>query len=158
MTIYFDDGFDMNSNMTRLMERAATACIKGEGIENLDPERCAVSVSFAMKDEIQNMNKRYRGIDKVTDVLSFPQFNDLTEVPSEGEILLGDVMLCIEVAMEQAKEYGHSQERELLYLFTHSILHLLGYDHMNDEEKANMRIREEEVMREIGLPEPNREV
>ena len=158
MTIYFDDGFDMNSSMTKLMENAVTACIKREGIEKLDPERCAVSVSFAMKDEIKSMNKRYRGIDKVTDVLSFPQFADLNEVPEEGEILLGDVMLCIEVAMEQAREYGHSQERELLYLFTHSILHLLGYDHMDDEEKAVMRKKEEEVMEEIGLPEPKREV
>ena len=153
MTIYFDDGFDMNSSMTRLMEAAATECIKAEGIENLDPERCAVSVAFAMKNEIQSMNKRYRGIDKVTDVLSFPQFNDLSEVPEEGEILLGDVMLCVEVAMEQAREYGHSQERELLYLFTHSILHLLGYDHMNEEEKEEMRAREEAVMNAIGLPQ-----
>ena len=154
MTIYFDDGFDMNSSMTRLMELAASECIKAEGIDTLDPERCAVSVSFAMKNEIQSMNKRYRGVDKVTDVLSFPQFDDVSKVPAEGEILLGDVILCIEVAMEQAKEFGHSQERELLYLFTHSILHLLGYDHMNDEEKSAMRVREEEVMRAIGLPEP----
>lgn len=154
MTIYFDDGFDMNSSMTRLMELAASECIKAEGIDALDPERCAVSVSFAMKNEIQSMNKRYRGVDKVTDVLSFPQFDDVSKVPAEGEILLGDVILCIEVAMEQAKEFGHSQERELLYLFTHSILHLLGYDHMNDEEKSAMRVREEEVMRAIGLPEP----
>ncbi len=153
MTIYFDDGFDMNSSMTGLMEAAATECIKGEGLEPLDPERCAVSVAFAMKDEIQKMNKRYRGIDKVTDVLSFPQFSDLNDVPEEGEILLGDVMLCVEVAMEQAREYGHSQERELLYLFTHSILHLLGYDHMTEEEKEIMRNREEAVMNAIGLPQ-----
>ena len=156
MTIYFDDGFDMNSSMTRLMEQAAAECIRGEGIEKLDPERCAVSVSFAMKDEIQSMNKRYRGIDQVTDVLSFPQYSNLSEVPEEGEILLGDVMLCIEVALEQAQEYGHSQERELLYLFTHSILHLLGYDHIDEEDKKTMRTREEEVMRAIGLPEPER--
>lgn len=154
MTIFFEDGFDMNSSMMKLMELAATECIKAEDNPKLDPERCSVSVSFAMKDEIQAMNKRYRGIDKVTDVLSFPQFEDLNEVPAEGEILLGDVMICVEVAVEQAREYGHSQERELLYLFTHSILHLLGYDHMDDEEKAEMRAREEEIMRIIGLPEP----
>ena len=151
MTIYFDDGFDMNSSMTGLMEQAAAQCIKEENVEGLDPDRCSVSVSFAMKDEIQKLNKAYRGIDKVTDVLSFPQYGSLDEIPKEGDLLLGDVVICVEVALEQAREYGHSQERELLYLFTHSILHLLGYDHMNEEEKAAMREREEKVMEAIGL-------
>ena len=158
MTIFFEDGFDMNSSMTKLMERAAEECIKLEENELLDPERCSVSVSFAMKNEIQNLNRAYRGVDSPTDVLSFPQFNNLEELPKEGDILLGDVVLCIEIAMEQAKEYGHSQERELMYLFTHSILHLLGYDHMNEEEKEEMRIREEKVMNAIGLPRVNMEV
>ena len=164
MTIYFDDGFDMNSSMTRLMEKAASKCIElerenslleDEGREEiarvLDPERCTVSVSFAMKDEIKRLNNNYRGIDSVTDVLSFPQFNSVEEIPEQGDILLGDVVICLEVALEQSKEYGHSQERELLYLFTHSILHLLGYDHMEDGDKSKMRKREEEVMEAIGL-------
>ena len=156
MTIFFEDGFDMNSSMTKLLEMAATECIKLEQVEGLDADRCAVSVSFAMKNEIQRLNKTYRGIDSPTDVLSFPQYEDLNEIPKEGDILLGDVVICVEVAMEQAKEYGHSQERELLYLFTHSILHLLGYDHMDEEEKKEMRRREETVMEAIGLPEPER--
>ena len=156
MTIFFEDGFDMNSSMTKLLEMAATECIKLEQVEGLDADRCAVSVSFAMKNETQRLNKTYRGIDSPTDVLSFPQYEDLNEIPKEGDILLGDVVICVEVAMEQAKEYGHSQERELLYLFTHSILHLLGYDHMDEEEKKEMRRREETVMEAIGLPEPER--
>lgn len=156
MTIFFEDGFDMNSSMTRLLEMAATECINLEQVEGLDPDRCSVSVSFAMKNEIQRLNKTYRGIDSPTDVLSFPQYEDLSEIPEEGDILLGDVVICVEVAMEQAKEYGHSQERELLYLFTHSILHLLGYDHMDEDEKKEMRKREETVMEAIGLPEPER--
>ena len=156
MTIFFEDGFDMNSSMTKLMEMAASECIKLEEVEGLDTDRCSVSVSFAMKNEIQRLNKTYRGIDSPTDVLSFPQYNDLNEIPEEGDILLGDVVICVEVAMEQAKEYGHSQERELLYLFTHSILHLLGYDHMDEEEKKVMRAKEEAVMEAIGLPEPER--
>ena len=156
MTIFFEDGFDMNSSMTRLLEMAATECINLEQVEGLDPDRCSVSVSFAMKNEIQRLNKTYRGIDSPTDVLSFPQYEDLSEIPDEGDILLGDVVICVEVAMEQAKEYGHSQERELLYLFTHSILHLLGYDHMDEDEKKEMRRREETVMEAIGLPEPER--
>ena len=156
MTIFFSDGFDLNSSMTGLMERAAAECIRQEMGDKIDTDRCSVSVSFAMKDEIQELNKNYRGVDKVTDVLSFPQYQSLEELPQEGDILLGDVVLCIEVAMEQAKEYGHSQERELIYLFTHSILHLLGYDHMNDDEKKVMREKEEKVMTALGLDEPNR--
>ena len=156
MTIFFEDGFDMNSSMTKLMELAAAKCILAEENEKLDPERCSVSVSFAMKNEIQRLNKGYRGVDAPTDVLSFPQFSSLDEIPAEGDILLGDVVICVEVALEQAKEYGHSQERELLYLFTHSILHLLGYDHMNEEEKKVMRKREEQIMSELGMPEPER--
>lgn len=157
MTIFFEDGFDMNSGMTGLMERAAAACIDLEDNPKLDPKRCSVSVSFAMKKEIQQLNKAYRGVDSPTDVLSFPQYNNLEELPEEGDLLLGDVVICIEIALEQAKEYGHSQERELLYLFTHSILHLLGYDHMNEEDKKIMREKEEKVMAELGLPEPKRD-
>lgn len=151
MTIFFDDGFDMNSNMTALMEKAAAECLKLEGFSEDEIERSSVSVSFAMKDEIQALNKNYRNVDAPTDVLSFPQFESKEELPGEGSILLGDVVLCLEIALEQAREYGHSQERELLYLFTHSILHLLGFDHMNDEEKAVMREKEEQVMTALGL-------
>lgn len=156
MTIFFEDGFDMNSSMTGLMEQAASKCIELENRPNLDPDRCSVSVSFAMKEEIRQLNKAYRGVDSPTDVLSFPQFNSWEELPEEGDILLGDVVICVEIALEQAREYGHSQERELLYLFTHSILHLLGYDHMKDDEKKIMREKEEQVMAELGLPEPER--
>ncbi len=71
----------------------------------------------------------------MTDVLSFPQFDDLNEIPEFGEICLGDVVICKDRALEQAEEFGHSFEREIIYLFTHSILHLLGYDHMEEDEK-----------------------
>ena len=93
----------------------------------------------------------YRGIDNDTDVLSFPQFEDMSMLPEEGEICLGDVVICPEKACLQAEEYGHSQMREMVYLFVHSILHLLGYDHMEADEKAVMRQKEEEAMKEIDL-------
>ena len=152
MTIFFDDGFDMNSHMTGLMEQAGSECMRLTGYTEDQIERSSVSVSFAMKDEIQVLNKNYRNVDKPTDVLSFPQFESKDDLPEEGSILLGDVVLCLEIALEQAEEYGHSQERELIYLFTHSILHLLGYDHMEEGEKAEMREKEEQVMTAIGLP------
>ena len=111
-----------------------------------------ISVTFVDLDEIHELNKQYRGVDKPTDVLSFPQFDDLEEeIPEVCEICLGDVVICEQKAREQAEEFGHSFERELVYLFTHSVLHLLGYDHMEDDEKKAMREREEEIMKQIGL-------
>ena len=104
------------------------------------------------REEIKTLNNDFRGIDKVTDVLSFPQFEFAEDIPEGGTVLLGDVVICIEKAEEQAKEFGHSKEREILYLFTHSILHLLGYDHMQDDEKNIMRTLEEEIMETIGVP------
>ena len=118
----------------------------------IDKKRCEISVTFVDLDEIHELNKQYRGVDKPTDVLSFPQFDDLEEeIPEVCEICLGDVVICEQKAREQAEEFGHSFERELVYLFTHSVLHLLGYDHMEDDEKKAMREREEEIMKQIGL-------
>ena len=80
------------------------------------------------------------------------QFYDLEEeIPEVGEICLGDVVICKDKAAEQAEEFGHSFEREIIYLFVHSVLHLLGYDHMEEDEKACMRAREEEIMEHLGV-------
>lgn len=130
------------------MEQGAAFCVKQEGI---DPDRVEVSLSFVEGEEIQELNKMYRGVDKVTDVLSFPQYDDLNDLPEEGEIPIGDVVICTQQALAQAEEYGHSPQREIVYLFIHSICHLLGYDHMEEEGKAEMRAREEEAMAAIGL-------
>ena len=107
-----------------------------------------VSVSIVDGEEIKELNKYYRNIDKETDVLSFP----MDEEGFEDEVvILGDVVLCIDKAKQQAIEFGHSTDREICYLTVHSILHLLGYDHMNDEEKKEMRFHEEEVMKNLYL-------
>ena len=138
MEIYFDDERgDLDEKTEKYMRKSAEECVLREG---LDAGRCAVSVTFTDKDGIKELNRDYRGVDSVTDVLSFPQYDDFEEIPEEGEILLGDVVICRERAAEQAREFGHSLDREMIYLFTHSILHLLGYDHM-----------EEEVMDFLGL-------
>ena len=108
-------------------------------------------MTFVSLEEIHELNREYRQVDSPTDVLSFPQFDDLDELPEEGEIMLGDVVICSDRAKEQAEEFGHSFEREIIYLFVHSVLHLLGYDHMDEDEKRIMRRREEEVMERIGL-------
>ena len=120
--------------------------------ENLEALRLSVSVSFVDKDEIRALNKQYRGKNAVTDVLSFPQFEkkELSRL-ALPEIELGDVVICMDKIKEQAEEFGHSEERESMYLFTHSMLHLLGYDHMNEKDKKLMRAKEEKIMDyEIG--------
>ena len=119
-----------------------------------------VSVTIVDADTIRKINKEQRNIDAVTDVLSFPmlEFDENREIidsefDMDGEsLMLGDIVICAERAIEQAEEYGHSREREIVYLFVHSVLHLLGYDHMEEEEKHIMRTREEEIMRAVELP------
>ncbi len=130
------------------MSRAATLAVAGE---DLDPEPVEISVTFVTPEEIRELNGQYRGKDAVTDVLSFPQFDDWDDLPETGEIALGDVVICMERAREQAEEFGHSLRREALYLFVHSVYHLLGYDHMEEQEKQQMRQKEEAVMAQLGV-------
>jgi probable rRNA maturation factor len=147
MKIYFADEDQVSPEILEIMEKAAVRCVETEGV---DEAACEISVSFVSAEEIHALNKEYRGVDSVTDVLSFPQYESPEDM--EGELIeLGDVVICRDRAAEQAEEFGHSFEREIIYLFVHSVLHLLGYDHMNDEEKAEMRGREEEVMEYLGI-------
>ena len=149
MNIYFDEGQAVSDEIRRKMEQAAVYAVQ---LENLDEQRCELSVTFVDLDEIHELNKIHRGVDSPTDVLSFPQFEDVCEeAPEEGEICLGEVVICRDKAAQQAEEFGHSFEREILYLFVHSVLHLLGYDHMEDDEKRVMRTREEKIMEHIDV-------
>lgn len=148
MEIYFEDGQAVSEEIRKTMERAVCRCLETEGV---DGQRAELSVTFVDPEEIRILNRDYRGVDKVTDVLSFPQFEGADEMPQQGELCLGDVVICREKAAGQAEEFGHSFEREIIYLFTHSVLHLLGYDHMTDEDKRQMRQREEEVMEYLGI-------
>lgn len=148
MKIYFEEGQAVTQEILDTMMQAAEYCLDAEQI---DTERSEISVTFVPLEEIHELNREYRQVDSPTDVLSFPQFDDLDELPEEGEIMLGDVVICSDRAKEQAEEFGHSFEREIIYLFVHSVLHLLGYDHMEEDEKRIMRRREEEVMERIGL-------
>jgi probable rRNA maturation factor len=128
----------------KAIEKAVNATIEVEQAEG-DFE---VSVSFVTNEEIRELNKNYRNVDRDTDVLSFPM--DDEEDP-EGVILLGDVILSTQKIIEQAEDFGHSLEREMIYLTVHSMLHLLGYDHMTDDDKEEMRDREKEVMKYLQL-------
>ena len=108
-------------------------------------------MSFVSGEEICALNKHYRGIDKITDVLSFPQYGSIDAIPPEGKIVLGDIVICTEQALLQADEFGHSPERELVYLFVHSLFHLLGHSHSEEAEKEEMRAFEEKVMKIVKL-------
>ena len=121
-----------------------------------------VEISFVDEEEIRRLNRELRGIDKVTDVLSFPAL-DLErgpaikkadypfEIDEEGKLLLGSIAICIKRAKEQAEEYGHSFDRELHYLIVHGIMHCLGYDHMEESDKAQMREQEEKILNKLGI-------
>lgn len=148
MNIFYDSDFELENELLEKMEEGAVICVDQEGI---DAGRVEISLTLVDADEIQQLNRDYRNVDKVTDVLSFPQYDDLNELPEEGEIMLGDVIICRQRAEEQAEEFGHSVEREMVYLFVHSVCHLLGYDHMEEDEKAEMRAKEESVMEQINV-------
>ena len=138
----------MEESLLKKMEEAAGVLFQQEGV---DEERAEISLTLVSLEEIRELNRDYRDVDRETDVLSFPQFESVENMPEFGELCLGDVVICLDKVEEQAKEFGHSFERELIYLFVHSLLHLLGYDHMEEGEKQEMRQREEAVMSAIDL-------
>lgn len=134
-----------------LIQRAVEAALAYEHFEQ-DAE---VEVLFASLEEIHVINLEQRGIDRPTDVLSFPMEEDpygAEPDPTTGAVFLGSMVLCLDKAKAQAEEYGHSLEREIAFLTVHSILHLLGYDHeLGEEEEREMFRRQEEVLKGMGL-------
>ncbi len=129
------------------------------------PYEANVNVLFTDNAGIHEMNKEFREIDRETDVLSFPMVDftvpgDFSHVeedvdsyfdPESGELLLGDIVISLEKAEAQAKEYGHSMEREVAFLLAHSMLHLSGYDHMEDSERVEMERMQEEILQQLGI-------
>ncbi|WP_408605200.1 rRNA maturation RNase YbeY [Caldicellulosiruptor obsidiansis] len=123
----------------------------------LQEENFEVSVLIVDNNFIKELNRNYRNVNKETDVLSFPIFEfkngQLQEdiVVVEDEIPLGDIVISIEKALQQAKEFGHSLEREVAYLTVHSVLHLLGFDHIEEDDRKVMRKYEEQILDSMGL-------
>lgn len=146
MDIYIDSRvaeFSPDSELEDMINSAVQESLKEDNLSG-DFE---ISISFVEEDEIKELNADYRGIDSVTDVLSFP----LIEDPSIEDGLLGDIVICYKRAIEQSIEYGHSSKREIIYLVVHSMFHLLGYDHMVDEDKREMRSKEKSVLKRLGV-------
>ena len=149
LKIYFENSqknFKITYKLKMLIRRAILETLRYEKMSG----PFEVSVTFTDNDGIHELNRTYRNIDRPTDVLSFPQINyDLGEV-AEG--MIGDIVLSLERAREQAEDFGHSFERECAFLSVHSTLHLLGYDHeLSDEDDADMRARQSAVMEIMGL-------
>lgn len=122
----------------------------------------AVEYISVTGEEIRDLNARTRGIDKVTDVLSYPTLDGIKgkplfkkahtgDIDEDGRLIIGSIVVCKDRAREQADEYGHSYQRELHYLLIHGVLHCLGYDHMTDEDKAEMREKEEYLLGKLGI-------
>ena len=153
LKIYFEDHQDkqvVTYSMKMLVRRAVEETLAYENIE----DDCEVSVTFCDNEEIRELNRRFRNIDRATDVLSFPLFDDdgMDAHVEELDCMLGDVVLSLERALEQAVEYGHTFEREVAFLTVHSVLHLLGYDHeTSEEDETDMRRRQTEIMERMGL-------
>ena len=146
----------VNDGLRALIRRAIRTALAAEGIDF----PCEIDVAVTDNGGIHALNLEMRGVDAATDVLSFPAFaltpgelpGPEDADPATGLVPLGDMVLSLERVRTQAKEYGHSNRRELAYLVGHSVLHLLGYDHLDEgPQKARMREREEAIMAELGL-------
>lgn len=148
MEIYIDnrqEKIEISEDISDIIERVAKEALSLEG-KSLDYE---ISVSFVDNEEIKELNREYRGIDKETDVLSFPIEEDF--IIEEGPLLLGDIIISGEKALEQSDEYGHSLYREIAYLAAHSMFHLMGYDHIEEDDKLVMREKEKETMKRLKI-------
>lgn len=150
LKIYFENEQDkepIRYSMKILLRRTILAALAYEGVEG----ELEISVTFTDDEKIRELNRRFRGIDRATDVLSFPLFEDGEGLPDMPD-MLGDVVLSLERARAQAQEFGHSFEREVAFLTVHSVLHLLGYDHETSEaDELDMRRRQSEIMDKLGL-------
>ena len=163
MTIEYEEDttVDFDFDSRQLAETVINAALDHEDF----PYEAEVNLTLVDNEQILRINKEYRQIDRPTDVLSFPllsyetagDFSGLEEEayenfnPDTGEILLGDIVISVEKVMEQAMSYGHSQKREYAFLILHSVLHLLGYDHMTDEERIVMEAKQNEILDDLKI-------
>ena len=119
-------------------------------LEVMDAKESIFTIIFVTKEEIHELNKQYRGVDRVTDVISFA-LEDAHDVSLSDIRVLGDIYICIDRMKEQAIEYGHSFERELAYMVVHGFYHLMGEDHIEEEDKKQMREKEENVLNKLKI-------
>ncbi len=144
---------EQNKDYEDLINKVVDECFKTEGLDKL---KLYISITLTVPEVIKEANKKYRNIDKATDVLSFPMFEKeeietLIKNNYDVEDVLGDLIISIPKVKEQAIEYGHSFERELAYMVVHGFYHLMGYDHMEENDKKEMRQKEDGVLNKLGI-------
>lgn len=142
------------------IKKVLTKCFQEEGLEN---SKLLLTITLTTPKRIRQINKEYRGIDKATDVLSFPMFEKLEleqKIQKQDyvhEDMLGDIIIALQKVDEQAKEYGHSFERELSYMLVHGFYHLMGYDHIEEVDKLKMRPKEEKILADLKISRDTKE-
>ncbi|SHG91158.1 rRNA maturation RNase YbeY [Tepidibacter thalassicus] len=141
------DEIEVNDNLLDMIKDVINESLKYEGFD----EDYEISLSFVNNEEIHKLNKEFRGVDKPTDVLSFPLIEENDFYIEFGEKALGDIVISMEKALEQSREYNHSFEREVAFLVCHSMFHLMGYDHDTEENTKIMREKEEAVLLKLGI-------
>lgn len=145
---------EKNDQYEETIKKVLEQCFKEEGMEK---SKIYVSITLTTPEHIHEINKQYRNVDRATDVLSFPIFEKeeidekIRTQDFEHEDVLGDIIISIEKVKEQAVEYGHSFEREFAYMLVHGFYHLMGYDHIQEEDKVIMRAKEEKVLEKLGI-------
>lgn len=138
----------------KIIQKVLEKCFEEEKIID---SKLMITITLTNAENIKEINKQYRNIDKATDVLSFPMFekdeleNKIKNRLFEHEDVLGDIIISIPKVEEQAKEYGHSFERELSYMVVHGFYHLMGYDHIKEEDKQEMRPKEEKILNQLNI-------
>lgn len=152
MTIWIDNQTDINFEYDNTLKDVVTACIEEENY----PNNIEVSIVLVDNNEIQKLNYQFRNNDKVTDVLSFPmtenELDDKNNINLDtNEIVLGDIIISLPKAIEQANEFEHSLKRELSFLTAHSMFHLMGYDHQALEAESNMKQKQNKVLSKLGI-------
>ena len=148
------DEVEENEEYEKSIKRVLEQCYKEENIEN---SKLIITITLTNNQNIQEINKAHRNIDRPTDVLSFPMFEKdeldqkIENKEFEYEDMLGDLIISVEKVAEQAKEYEHSFERELSYMVVHGFYHLMGYDHIKEEDKKEMRAKEEKILNTLQI-------
>lgn len=148
------EGIEEKEEYEPIIKKVLDKCYE---VENLQTTKLCITIILTTPDNIKAINKEYRDIDNATDVLSFPMFEKkeldekIQNKSFEHEDMLGDIVISVDKVKEQAKEYGHSFERELSYMVVHGFYHLMGYDHIKEEDKEKMRPKEEKVLQELNI-------
>ena len=143
-----------NVEYEKIIKKVIEQCFKEERLVH---SKLYISITLTNPENIHKINKKYRNVDKETDVLSFPMFEKeeieekIKNNDFEHEDILGDIVISIERVKGQAEEYGHSFEREFAYMLVHGFYHLMGYDHIEEKDKAIMRPKEEKVLSQLGI-------